>query len=111
MPAFFNSIDIFLLSSEYEGFGYVITEAMASCKPVVAFDIKSTSEIILDGKTGFITGLGKTNEMADRVMELAENPKLRASMGRGGKKRVEELFSFEKNQKEILDLLTGSNGN
>ena len=35
MPAFFRSLDIFLLSSHYEGFGYVITEAMASRKPVV----------------------------------------------------------------------------
>ena len=110
MPAFFNSLDIFLLSSDYEGFGYVITEAMASCKPVVAFDIKSTSEIILDGETGFITGHGKTNEMADRIIELAEDPKLRASMGRAGKKRVEELFSFEKNQGEILDLFKGFAG-
>ena len=110
MPAFFNSLDIFLLSSEYEGFGYVITEAMASSKPVVAFDIKSTSEIILDGETGFITGPGKTKEMADRVVELATDNKLRANMGARGKKRVEKLFSFEKNQKEILALLTGSNG-
>ncbi len=110
MPAFFNSLDIFLLSSEYEGFGYVITEAMASSKPVVAFDIKSTSEIILDGETGFITGPGKTKEMADRIVELATDNKLRANMGARGKKRVEKLFSFEKNQKEILALLTGSKG-
>ena len=46
MPAFFRSLDIFLLSSHYEGFGYVIAEAMASRKPVVAFDIKSSGEII-----------------------------------------------------------------
>jgi len=111
MPAFFNSLDVFLLSSQYEGFGYVITEAMASCKPVVAFDIKTTSEIILDGETGFITGAGKTREMADRVIELAVDSNLRTTMGARGKKRVEELFSFEKNQNEILDLLTGSNGN
>lgn len=110
MPAFFNSLDIFLLSSDYEGFAYVITEAMASCKPVVAFDIKSTSEIIVDGETGFITGRGKTNEMAERIIELAADPKLRASMGKRGKKRVEELFSFEKTQREILDLLKGFNG-
>ncbi len=110
MPAFFNSLDVFLLSSEYEGFGYVITEALASCKPVVAFDVKSTSEIISDGETGFITGQGNINEMADRIIELTEDPKLRVSMGRAGKKRVEELFSFEKTQGEILDLFKGFNG-
>ena len=55
MPAFFRSLDIFLLSSHYEGFGYVIAEAMASRKPVVAFDIKSSAEIIQHGVTGYIT--------------------------------------------------------
>ena len=72
--------------------------------------LKSTSEIILDGETGFITGPGKTKEMADRIVELATDNKLRANMGARGKKRVEKLFSFEKNQKEILALLTGSKG-
>ena len=47
MPAFFHSLDIFLLPLTYEGFGYVIAEAMASRKPVVAFDIKSSAEIIV----------------------------------------------------------------
>ncbi len=59
---------------------------------------------------GFITGPGKTKEMADRIVELATDNKLRANMGARGKKRVEKLFSFEKNQKEILALLTGSKG-
>jgi glycosyltransferase involved in cell wall biosynthesis len=109
MPAFFNSLDIFLLSSKYEGFGYVIAEAMASCKPVVAFDNKTTSEIIVDGETGFITGPGNTNEMAKKIIQLAADPKLCESMGRRGRKRVEELFSFEKTRKEVLDILMGFN--
>ncbi len=110
MPAFFRSLDIFLLSSHYEGFGYVIAEAMASRIPVVAFDIKSSGEIISHGETGFITERNSFQEMAKRVLELAGNKALREKMGRKGRKRVEDLFSFEKNQEEVLDLITGSNG-
>ncbi len=105
MPAFFQSLDIFLLSSHYEGFGYVIAEAMASRKPVVAFDIKSSAEIIKDGETGYITEPNNVRKMAERVIQLAGDKSLRERMGNKGRHRVEELFSFEKNQKEVLDLI------
>ena len=45
MEQFYSDIDIFLLTSLWEGFGYVLVEAMAQKKPVIAFDIKSSSEI------------------------------------------------------------------
>ncbi|HER09253.1 MAG TPA: glycosyltransferase [Bacteroides sp.] len=110
MPAFFRSIDIFLLSSHYEGFGYVIAEAMASRKPVVAFDIKSSAEIIVHGETGFITEHNNVREMARRVLELADHSSLREQMGANGRTRVEEMFSFEKSREVIRELITRSNG-
>ncbi|MGM0473614.1 MAG: glycosyltransferase [Bacteroidota bacterium] len=110
MPAFFRSLDIFLLSSHYEGFGYVIAEAMASRKPVVAFDIKSSAEIIDHGNTGYITGQGDLREMARRVLELAGDSTLREQMGNSGRKRVEEMFSFEKNREAIRELITRQDG-
>jgi glycosyltransferase involved in cell wall biosynthesis len=110
MPAFFRSIDIFLLSSHYEGFGYVIAEAMASRKPVVAFDIKSSAEIIDHGSTGYITQQHNVREMAGRVIELAGDSSLREQMGINGRRRVEEMFSFEKNREEIRELITRSDG-
>jgi glycosyltransferase involved in cell wall biosynthesis len=110
MPAFFNSIDIFLLTSHYEGFGYVIAEAMASRRPVVAFDIKSSAEIVEHGVTGYLTSRESVEEMAGRVRELGMDRELREKMGNLGRKRVEELFSFEKNQAEILELITPVNG-
>ncbi len=106
MPAFFRSIDIFLLSSHYEGFGYVIAEAMASRKPVVAFDIKSSAEIIVHGETGYITEHHNVTGMARYVLELAGNDSLREQMGMNGRKRVEELFSFDKSRETIRELIT-----
>lgn len=108
MPAFFQSLDIFLLSSHYEGFGYVIAEAMASRKPVVAFDVKSSAEIVEHEVTGFITERNNAGELAARVIQLAENKRLREKMGNNGRKRVEKLFSFEKTREEILSLITRS---
>jgi glycosyltransferase involved in cell wall biosynthesis len=106
MPSFFRSLDIFLLPSRFEGFGYVMAEAMASWKPVVAFDIKSTSEIVLHGETGYITSPNNVDEMTVRVKELAADRELREKMGEKGRDRVEELFSFEKNQHEVIQMIT-----
>lgn len=108
MPSFLRSLDIFLLPSHYEGFGYVITEAMASRVPVIAFDIKSTSEIIQDGVTGYLIKPYDPQEMAKRVIELAGDEKLRKSMGEKGRARVEQLFSIEEKLKETWKLLTDS---
>lgn len=105
MSSFYKSIDIFLLPSQFEGFGYVLIEAMASGKPVVAFDVKSSSEIVDHGKTGYLVPLNQVKDMAERVMELAADEVLRDRMGKNGRERVEELFYFEKNMKEVTALL------
>lgn len=105
MPSFYNSIDIFLLPSQYEGFGYVLAEAMASRKPVVAFDVKSSCEIVKHGETGYLVPPNQVRDMADRVLELAGDKALREKMGENGRTRVGDLFSFEKNQKEITEML------
>ncbi|TFH27074.1 MAG: glycosyltransferase [Bacteroidia bacterium] len=105
MPSFYNSIDIFILPSQFEGFGYVLIEAMASGKPVVAFDVKSSGEIVDHGKTGYLVPLNRVRDMADRVMELADDKVLRERMGENGSARVKDLFFFEKNMKEVTALL------
>ena len=78
---------------------------MASWEPVVVIDIKSSTEIVQHGETGYITGPNRIDEMTTRVQELARDRKLRELMGERGRARVEELFSFEKNHKEVLQLI------
>ena len=104
MPGFFSAIDIFLLPSRFEGFGYVLAEAMASRKPVVVFDFKSSSEIVEHGVSGYITRSDRLDEMTQRVRELAGNRMLREEIGAQGRARVEELFSFEKNLAAVAEL-------
>ena len=54
MGNFMHNLDIFVLTSSWEGFGYVIVEAMAASKPVVAYNISSNPEIIRENQTGFL---------------------------------------------------------
>jgi len=94
MNSFMHSIDIFLLSSVWEGFGYVIVEAMAAKKPVVAFDISSNHEIIENNETGFLVSYPDVEQFTHKTAELIRDDSLRKTMGEKGRKRVEALFQL-----------------
>lgn len=95
MKCFMESIDIFVLTSLWEGFGYVIAEAMANSKPVVAFDVSSNPEIIENEKSGFLIPPFDIELFANRVSQLAENKDLAKEFGDFAKASVYERFDFE----------------
>jgi glycosyltransferase involved in cell wall biosynthesis len=95
IKSFMQSIDIFILPSLWEGFGYVSIEAMACNKPVVAFSTGSNPEIIEDDKTGFLVNCYDTNELAEKVSLLISNQALRLAFGKAGRKKVENTFNSE----------------
>ena len=97
--------DIFVLPSLWEGFGYVLTEAMACGKPVVAFDISSNPEIVADGETGFLVAPFNVEAMTGKVMLLASDPALRHKMGAAGRQRVEQRFTLNHAATQIETLL------
>jgi glycosyltransferase involved in cell wall biosynthesis len=103
--AFMESIDIFALPSVWEGFGYVLVEAMACRKPVVAFQVSSNPEIIADSATGFLVAPMNVQEFCNKLEELGSNPELRKQFGTAGRKRAEALFNHEKSQQLVESLL------
>jgi len=100
-----DSVDVFLLSSLWEGFGYVLIEAMAAGKPVVAFSNSSTPEICLDGETGWLVPLGDEPAFAERIVALARHPEMAARFGLAGRARVEATFSFEAQMESLETFL------
>jgi glycosyltransferase involved in cell wall biosynthesis len=103
--SFMQNLDIFVLPSYWEGFGYVLVEAMVNALPVVAFDITSNPEIIDDMQTGFLCKAGDTNELMEQTQLLMNNPELRSTMGKAGRERVLSLFTLEKTVQETENLL------
>lgn len=106
MISFQGNIDIFVLSSHYEGFGYVLIEAMAKQKPVIAFSIGSSAEIIDDGINGFIIEKFDVNQLTEKVKLLINNEELRKQMGQNGYNKVKELFSVEKTVDAVESLIS-----
>ncbi|OFY93660.1 MAG: hypothetical protein A3K10_12595 [Bacteroidetes bacterium RIFCSPLOWO2_12_FULL_31_6] len=101
IESFMKSLDVFVLTSNWEGFGYVIVEAMAAKKPVVAFDITSNPEIIAADETGFLIPHLNINKFSEQLEILAQDKKLRTKFGENGRKRAEEKFQLKLIIKEI----------
>lgn len=77
-----SSASVYAMTSEYEGFGLALVEAMACGLPCVAFNCPSgPSEIISDEINGFLIPLGDVTLLAEKIVELIEDDKLRKQMG------------------------------
>jgi len=86
----FGAADIFVFSSITETQGIVIVEAMAAGIPAVAVGIMGPTDVIKDGKDGFLTAL-KIDEFSDRISQLLDDEDLRKRMGAKAKVDAEEF--------------------
>jgi len=87
--------DVFLLPSEGEAFGFVITEAMCCGLPVVGAKTGAIPELITDGETGFLAEPGNPEAFASALESLARDPALRQRMGSTARQRAVERFSLD----------------
>ena len=89
-----QSSDILCLTSEYEGFGIVLIEAMAKGIPVIAFEYIGVHDIINDGMDGFIVSFGDVDEYAEKLKQLMTEKELYERLA------TEALISVHKFDKE-----------
>lgn len=76
-----RAFDVFVLSSSYEGFAYVLLEALQAGLPIISTLVGGASESISEGENGFLTPIeGATPLLAQRLLLLLKDPALRASM-------------------------------
>ncbi len=95
---------IFVLSSRFEGFGMVITEAMACGLPPVAFNCKyGPAEIIKDGEDGILVEPENVQALADTVCELIEDEERRKRLGQAAHENVKR-YTIERVGQKWNDL-------
>jgi glycosyltransferase involved in cell wall biosynthesis len=100
---YYASADLFVLSSDYEGFGNVLVEAMRCGLPVVSTDCKAgPREILADGAYGLLVPVGDEAALA-KAMEEALDRRPDADML---KRRAEELSGSRAGER-YLDLMLG----
>ncbi|KAL3634300.1 hypothetical protein CASFOL_021354 [Castilleja foliolosa] len=90
------SIDVLVQNSQARGecFGRITIEAMAFQLPVLGTAAGGTTEIVVNGTTGWLHPAGKEGitPLAENIVRLATNVEMRKSMGMKGYARVEEMF-------------------
>jgi len=103
-------LDVFVLTSLWEGLSVSILEAMASGKPVVTTNIKGNKELVIDGETGFLVPPKKPEQISEKVLTLLRNRTLAQKMGLKGYQRVKKYFNIQdtvdKINQEYVTLLT-----
>ena len=86
---------LFVLSSNWEGFPRTILEAMRAGLPTIASDVGGVRESVVDGGTGFVVRQGDVDHLESRLGTLIDDAQLRATMGEAARARFEEHFTFE----------------
>ncbi|MDI6893219.1 MAG: glycosyltransferase [Bacillota bacterium] len=104
VPAFLAGLDIYVLSSRYEGLPLATLEAMAAALPVVATDVGGVAEAVVDGVTGLLVPPGDAAALAAAILALLRDPERVRSLGRAGRQRVEAQFDCELMAARVVDV-------
>lgn len=94
VPSFLNLFDIFTLTSEEEGLGTSILDAMAAGLPVVATRAGGIPEMVVPDRGGYLSDVGDSSSLAEQYNYLLRNPSIRRSMGEWNREHVKK-FSYE----------------
>jgi glycosyltransferase involved in cell wall biosynthesis len=104
VPRMLAAMDVFLLTSLWEGLPRVIPQAMAMEVPVVANRADGTVEAVDHGRTGYLVQPGDLDELARYCIELLRDPGLREAMGERGRAFATREFSVRAMVDEIATL-------
>lgn len=92
---YLRGFDVFALPSRFEALPLAVPEAMLAGLPVVATNVGSLSEAVLDDKTGLLIPPGDENTLAHALRSLLEDPARRRRMGESGLRHARESFTIE----------------
>jgi glycosyltransferase involved in cell wall biosynthesis len=98
----FAAADVVVCPSDFESYGKVNLEAMASGKPVVSTNRGGPTETVVDGETGFLVPPGDVATMALHVITLLRDADLRTKMGVAGRKHIEQHFSLSETTRQYM---------
>ena len=109
LSKYYSMSDVYVMVSreipetgDSEGFGITFLEANACECPVIGSDSGGIPDAIEDGKSGFLVPADNEEVLADRILTLFRKPDLRTEMGKYGRQRVKQCFTWEQITDRLL---------
>ncbi len=100
-----KSSDIYLSTSLYEGTSNSIMEAMNWSIPIVATNIGDNDQLVINEWNGFLSKIGDFKDLANHIVKLLDNDKLRVEIGLRGNERLHHysVVKFVEKYKKLLE--------
>jgi glycosyltransferase involved in cell wall biosynthesis len=92
LPSYYSLIDIFVHPSLRDGMPNALLEAMACGKAVVATPVGGILDVLEDGKNGVIVNVNDVNRLAEKIIELLDDPAKRNFLGKNARDTVLKKF-------------------
>ncbi len=104
VPRYVGIMDVVVHLSRREGLPRALPQAMAASKPVVAYDCDGAGEVCLNGRTGYLVPSGDRDCLSQRLLELANDPSLRARLGKEGQGFAKRHFAADRMVEDLYRL-------
>jgi glycosyltransferase involved in cell wall biosynthesis len=104
LPEIYRSADVLINPSFVETFGMTLVEAMACKVPVVATRVGGMTEVVENGKQGTLVEPGRPAALAEAILHLFGNERLRHDMGTAGRQRAVRLFSWDEVSQQMFEV-------
>lgn len=104
IEAVLSILDISTLTSLWEGLPRVLIQSAAVGKPIVTFSVEGATEVVREGKNGFIVPSMDVSAFAGKIEWLLDNPAQARQMGAEGRNIVGNAWQVETMVEKIQDL-------
>ncbi len=100
----FRDLDYLALTSHTEGFPNVLLESLCMDTPVLATAVGGVPAIVSDRETGHLVPAHKPEHIAERLLEMLQNPEAEQRMAAAGKTRIVQRFEFGQRVRRLQQL-------
>ncbi|MCH2211911.1 MAG: glycosyltransferase family 4 protein [Fuerstiella sp.] len=101
---YIHAAELVAHTSVWEGLARVLPQGLIAGKPVVSFDIDGAPEVCIDEETGLLVPTRDVKLLADAIIRLASDERLRQRLGQEGRRRFTEQFRHEYMTERIRDV-------
>jgi glycosyltransferase involved in cell wall biosynthesis len=111
MPQFYAAADVVVLPSLKEATSIAALEGMATAKALVATNVGGLPYLVINEKTGLLVPPRDPQELAKAIKRILSDPSMRMYMGKNGRARVEQEFSWQQvalKTQEVYDKVIAS---